>query len=71
MAIVNNQTLGQYKIMVPPASEQQDIAEYLDKKCAKIDGLIQDKQQQLEKLEQYKKATIFEYVTGKKQVPEV
>ena len=58
-------------LCMPPKSEQQAIAEYLDNKCSKIDTIIQDKQQQLEKLEQYKKATIFEYVTGKKQVPEV
>ena len=56
---------------MPPKQEQQAIADYLDDKCGKIDAIIQDKQQQLEKLEQYKKAIIFEYVTGKKQVPEV
>lgn len=58
-------------IPCPSLHEQQAIAEYLDKKCAKIDGIIQAKQQQLEELEQYRKAIIFEYVTGKKQVPEV
>lgn len=64
-------TIGNYTIAFPNNSrEQQAIAEYLDKKCAKIDGIIQAKQQQLEELEQYKKAIIFEYVTGKKQVPE-
>lgn len=58
-------------IPCPSLHEQQAIADYLDKKCAKIDGIIRAKQQQLEELEQYKKALIFEYVTGKKQVPEV
>ena len=58
-------------IPCPSLHEQQAIADYLDKKCAKIDGIIHAKQQQLEELEQYKKAIIFEYVTGKKQVPEV
>lgn len=57
-------------IPCPSLHEQQAIADYLDKKCAKIDGIIHAKQQQLEELEQYKKAIIFEYVTGKKQVPE-
>lgn len=55
---------------VPPKPEQQAIADYLDDKCGKIDAIIHDKQQQLEKLEEYKKALIFEYVTGKKEVPE-
>lgn len=58
-------------IPCPSLHEQRAIADYLDDKCGKIGAIIQDKQQQLEKLEQYKKATIFEYVTGKKQVPEV
>ncbi len=62
---------GKIYITLPSKEEQLSIADYLDNKCGKIDAIIQDKQQQLEKLEQYKKATIFEYVTGKKQVPEV
>ena len=48
--------------------EQQEIAEYLDKKCAEIDRLIAIKQQKIEKLNDYKKSLIYEYVTGKKQV---
>lgn len=54
----------------PPFKEQQAIASYLDDKCGKIDSLIKTKQEQLAKLEEYKKAIIFEYVTGKKPVPE-
>lgn len=68
---VPSEFIKNYQFACPPQSEQQAIAEYLDNKCSKIDTIIQDKQQQLEKLEQYKKAIIFEYVTGKKQVPEV
>ena len=67
---VPSEFIKNYQFACPPQSEQQAIAEYLDNKCSKIDTIIQDKQQQLEKLEQYKKAIIFEYVTGKKQVPE-
>ena len=48
--------------------EQQQIADYLDEKCSSIDSIIFTKKQQLEKLEEYKKSLIFEYVTGKKQV---
>lgn len=67
---LNYAELSKLPLIEPSIKEQQAIAEYLDKKCAKIDGIIQAKQQQLEELEQYKKAIIFEYVTGKKQVPE-
>lgn len=52
----------------PIIEEQQQIAEYLDNKCYKIDGIIKEKQQQLETLAEYKKSLIYEYVTGKKEV---
>lgn len=55
-------------IPVPPLEEQQAIADYLDKKCAEIDGVIADKKEQLDVLENYKKSLIYEYVTGKKEV---
>ena len=56
-------------ITVPPALEQQAIASYLDAKCAEIDAIIDGKRQQLAVLDEYKKSLIFEYVTGKKEVP--
>lgn len=54
-------------IPCPPASEQKQIVEYLNEKCAQIDRLIAIKQSKIEKLEQYKKSLIYEYVTGKKE----
>lgn len=51
--------------------EQQEIAAYLDKKCAEIDSLITKKEQFLTELDSYKKSLIYEYVTGKKEVPQV
>ena len=68
MPRANWEFIGNILIPLPPKSEQQAIADYLDDKCGKIDGIIQAKQQQLEILQQYKKAVIFEYVTGKKEV---
>lgn len=59
------------KLMVfsPSRSEQDAIAIYLDEKCVVIDETINQKKQQLETLEEYKKSLIYEYVTGKKEVP--
>ena len=65
---LNEEQFGNIKAPVPPLSEQQAIADYLDEKCAQIDELISQKQSQLETLETYKKSLIFEYVTGKKEV---
>ncbi|MDE6520221.1 MAG: restriction endonuclease subunit S [Ruminococcus sp.] len=52
----------------PNVCEQQKIVEYLDKKCIEIDGIITEKKQQIETIEEYKKSLIFEYVTGKKEI---
>ena len=59
------------KIVIPRPSmeEQQEIAEYLDAKCAAIDKLIDQKTQLLSELDVYRKSIIYEYVTGKKEVP--
>ena len=61
--------LGAIKVPKPPYDEQIQIAEYLDNKCSKIGRTIADKNNQLAILEEYKKSLIFEYVTGKKEVP--
>lgn len=47
---------------------QQQIVEYLDKMCEEIDNLIKIKQEKIEKLKEYKKSLIYQYVTGKKEV---
>lgn len=55
-------------VPMPPLSEQKEIADYLDNKCAQIDELISAKQSQIDALESYKKSLIYEFVTGKKEV---
>lgn len=53
---------------LPPLVEQKEIADYLDAKCAEIDGLIAKKEQLVKELEGYKKSLIYEVVTGKREV---
>lgn len=48
--------------------EQEEIADYLDAKCAEIDKLIAKKEQLVKELESYKKSLIYEVVTGKREV---
>lgn len=60
--------IGNIKIALPPLDEQQEIADYLDNKCAEIEQIIADKKSQIETLDGYKKSLIYEYVTGKKEV---
>ena len=53
---------------VPPFGEQQEIMRVLSDKFAAVDKLIAIKESKIEKLEQYKKSLIYEYVTGKREV---
>ena len=57
------------RLPLPSKEEQIEIAEYLDTKCAEVDRIISAKEQLLTELESYKKSVIYEYVTGKKEVP--
>lgn len=57
-----------FLIVQPSKTEQQEIADYLDKKCSQIDTLISQKEQFITELEKYKQSLIYEYVTGKKEV---
>ena len=65
---LNYDELSKCNLISPPLSEQQEIAEFLDKKCAEIDAIISDKQSEMQTLESCKKSLIYEYVTGKKEV---
>ncbi len=55
-------------IVLPSNYEQNELADYLDKKCCEIDELIAKKTSLLSELERYKKSLIYEYVIGKKEV---
>lgn len=61
---------GRTYIPVPPVDEQKRISSYLDETCSELSDLILKKQEQLNSLDDYKKSIIYEYVTGKKEVPD-
>lgn len=50
-------------VLIPPLSEQQRIADYLDAKCAHIDQCLELTRQSMEKLRAYKLSCITEAVT--------
>ena len=66
----NFNKLGKFPIVVPPISEQNKIVSYLDNRCEKIDAIIAQKKEQLSVMADYKKSLIYEYVTGKREVPD-
>ena len=57
------------KMPLPPIDDQHRIADYLDERCAAIDSVIDARTRQLDRLEDYRKALIYAYATGKKEVP--
>lgn len=65
----NFSKLGVFGIVIPPISEQNEIVDFLDRICNEIDVTLIEKKAQLETLAEYKKCLIYEYVTGKKEVP--
>ncbi len=57
-------------IAIPETKEEQAaICDYLDRQCVAVEEVVAAKKEQLEILGEYKKSLIFEYVTGKKEVP--
>jgi type I restriction enzyme S subunit len=61
-------TLNNFPVPLPSEIETNSIVEYLDKKCTAIDTAIEQKQNLIEKLTEYKKSLIYECVTGKKEI---
>lgn len=60
-----------YVPLAHDSAEQHEIVQYLEEVCPEIDELIAKKAQVINSLEQYKKSLIYEYVTGKKEVPQI
>ena len=67
-ASLSQDLLKRLPILIPSKEKQKEIADYLDKKCTAIDTAIEQKQNLIEKLTEYKKSLIYECVTGKKGI---
>lgn len=68
---LQNLQIGEYlgqSIYLPPLTEQHEIADYLDKKCAEIDGLKAKLTKKRETLTELRQSIISEVVTGKRKV---
>lgn len=61
--------MREIEVVFGSEEEQKEIISYLDQKCSEIDTLIESKEKFIKELEAYKKSLIYEYVTGKKEVP--
>ena len=65
---LTTENLKNIKIALPSSIEQQQIVDFLDEKCSKIDQTIEQKQVLIQQLEEYKQSLIYECVTGKRCV---
>ena len=65
---INSTDLMNLNIVVPDVETQIEIVNLLNSKMKMLDELIKIKQEKIEKLQEYKKSLIYEYVTGKKRV---
>ena len=70
LPIMDQQKIGCLVVAIPPISEQQAIADFLDRETAKIDALIAKVAEAIEKLKEYRTALISAAVTGKIDVRE-
>lgn len=68
MNSISQDLFSYFKCYAPPITEQQEIASYLDKRCAQIDASISKAQKEIELLLEYKQSLITEVVTGKRKV---
>ena len=66
--VIYSGSLKNIYLPVPPISEQQQIVDFLDEKCLKIEQIIEQKQALVKQLEEYKQSLIYECVTGKRCV---
>lgn len=65
---ISSSNFANFKMPLPPLPEQQEIADYLDKKCAEIDGLKAKLTKKRETLTELRQSIISEVVTGKRKV---
>lgn len=62
---INAGEIGNISVVIPPLSEQQKIADFLDRETAKIDSLIKKEKKIIKKMKEYRTALISAAVTGK------
>lgn len=65
---ISRDDLRSFKVPLPPYDEIKNIVKDLDKKKEEIESIIKIREKIIEKLEEYKRAIIYEYVSGKKEV---
>lgn len=69
LASISATNVREARVALPPLSEQRDIVDYLDARCAAIDAASAKIRRQIELLREYRQSVITAYVTGKIEAP--
>lgn len=62
---LTGEMLRRYRFPQPPHEEQEVIADFLDREAARIDGLLCEVENAIERLQEYRTALITATVTGR------
>lgn len=62
---ISQEKIRNINIPLPLIKEQENIADYLDSQCTKIDEAVARQEQAIAKLEEYRESLIYHAVTGK------
>ncbi|ECK6873231.1 restriction endonuclease subunit S [Campylobacter upsaliensis] len=62
---ISQDDIKNFKIPLPPLQEQKQIANFLDKKCEKINSAIEKTKRQIKLIKEYKNTLINEAVCGR------
>ena len=65
---LSSDNIKNFKFVLPPLQEQQQIVDYINKKTSKIDKLVDIESKRIDLLKEYRQSLISEVVTGKVDV---
>ncbi len=69
LPILNQTKTKSLTIAYPNLKEQDEIVQYIDKECVRINTILEKFNKQIDLLKEYRTTLISEVVTGKIKVP--
>ena len=70
MVKITHKDIKSWEIELPTLIEQKEYVDKMKRRTEKINKQLEARNQYINLLKEYKKSLIYEYVTGKKEVPE-
>ena len=61
--------LKKHKLIFPPLPEQREIAAHIDTMVGRVNAIVEKRKRQLDALDKLKRTVVYDYVTGKREVP--